>query len=780
MFAFFRRYQRFFFLIVTAVVVVSFSFFGTYSNFASAKEDNSVVFVGIDGSKVRRIEFTDYVQFFSSEGGNNGAFTPPNSGFITNEILQKGIGSLIWKKIANGQELLLESSNKERKYVPYTHPQYQFLGLESVWTYFAPNVSDAYKNYRQLLERQEMSPEFAEKLFDAKVKLYCAQTQFPPTLARQVLFYQMKQLGDRNFAVDSNRLALFGYESLQNWFQKPFVDACVVWIYNIARIAEKEGVQVSDKEVLFEMLKQCQEFLNKEPSLKQQGVESSVQLLHDSLRRMGLDERRATLVMRDVLLYRKFFERLGTAVPVAPQVFESLVENANSFVRLVSYQLPEELRLKNQEQMYKIQLWIDAVRKGAVSSNWEGTLELPKEIKTVQELQKNYPQLVQKQFHVQWAAVDSDDIAESIPLREIWSWQTSNIGWKKLQDTFTELKAINANNATERLAIVDELPQAKREEIDLFSRKNYLLQNPIRIRDAILQAEMKPAVLSVRLEKSVLPFSGITQPESFKKLLSEVVIGELDPRFECYTQDNRYYIRLIVNDRPLHDEVISLGQALSDGTLESLLDETAQTAYSRIRSQNPKSYLQENGEWKPLTAVREEILEKHFSTLISALDRATVVYKVSFPTLCDWEQVKEARMAVRFMPFINSIWNRVEKEPGVIAAYVDDAQGPSGFDDQHKNIQWKLKSKMMQIVRKEGSPLFSYKSLLDLSPGALVSPHFRTSEGVVFASIIEKGVDSSFQDLNEKTMTLYREIGDEVIFQYAQKSIADMNLTPKS
>ena len=41
MFAFFRRYQRFFFVVITAVVVVSFSFFGTYSNFASAKEDKS-------------------------------------------------------------------------------------------------------------------------------------------------------------------------------------------------------------------------------------------------------------------------------------------------------------------------------------------------------------------------------------------------------------------------------------------------------------------------------------------------------------------------------------------------------------------------------------------------------------------------------------------------------------------------------------------------------------------------------------------------------------------
>ncbi len=40
MLAFFRKYQRYFFLVITIVIVISFSFFGTYSTLMNTSGHN--------------------------------------------------------------------------------------------------------------------------------------------------------------------------------------------------------------------------------------------------------------------------------------------------------------------------------------------------------------------------------------------------------------------------------------------------------------------------------------------------------------------------------------------------------------------------------------------------------------------------------------------------------------------------------------------------------------------------------------------------------------------
>lgn len=776
MFTFFRRYQRFFFIIVTVVVVLSFSFFGTYSAMLSPKEDNSVIFVGVDGSKMRRSEFMDYIQFLSSEaqdlyGLGSGHFNPANDGFITNQILANGFGDEIWNQMKTGHEHLTDSLDHERAYAPFAHPQFPFLGLEGVWAYFSPDLSTAYRNYKQKIGA---GPK--EGLFKAKAALYCAQKQFPPVLARQVMLYQMSQMG-LNQNIEAQRLALFGYDSLQEWFGKPFVDACVIWLYNTARIAESKGVVVSDREALFTMLKGCQELLNREPAIKQMGFESAGQLLLESLRRMGLDEARGIRVMKDVLLSRKLFEQVGTATPIATQVFDPLVTTANTFVRVNNYELPDELHLKNSEHLYMIQLWLDAVRKGSKGSGWEAMLALPKETQTAEELAKTYPQLVQRRFRVQYAAVDAHTLADALPLREVWAWQVSDASWKKLQDKYPELKG--TIESKQRLQHIDDLPKERKEEVDAFSRISLIQENPSRIQAALVQVELKPADLSVRTKGSTIPFNGITDYVALKQLLSNAAIGEQDPKLSAYTQDGRNYFKIIVQDRIGSDEVVPLAQALHDKTLDTMLNETLQTAYVRIRSQNPKSYLQENGEWKSLDVVRAEIIDKQFQPLIAALDQAREVYKPLFPELCNWEQVKEARLAVRFMPYVKHIWEQIQTDVGMISQYVEENPQISGFNQivAGTKLSWKLHTRPLQVVRKEGSSLFVFKDLQNLTPGKWISPYYNSSNGLSFASVIEKGVQSSQSDLAEKVMGMFELVGSEAERVYAVQLISKMDFT---
>ena len=67
MLEFFRRYQRAFFIVITVVIVISFSFFGTFQTFSGSEQDDSVAFTALDGSKVRRSEVSDMVTFLTTD-----------------------------------------------------------------------------------------------------------------------------------------------------------------------------------------------------------------------------------------------------------------------------------------------------------------------------------------------------------------------------------------------------------------------------------------------------------------------------------------------------------------------------------------------------------------------------------------------------------------------------------------------------------------------------------------------------------------------------------------
>src|ERR1019366_8989292 len=100
MLEFFRRYQRGFFIVITVVIVISFSFFGTFQTFDSKQQDDRVAFTALDGSKVRRSDIADMVAFLTADshdylfsgGGSGNAL---NDGVLAGDILESGLAQII-------------------------------------------------------------------------------------------------------------------------------------------------------------------------------------------------------------------------------------------------------------------------------------------------------------------------------------------------------------------------------------------------------------------------------------------------------------------------------------------------------------------------------------------------------------------------------------------------------------------------------------------------------------------------------------------------------------
>lgn len=152
MFTFFRKYQRFIYLVVTVVIILSFSFFGTYSAFTSGKGENPVIFKTVAGKNITRFDFNDYVHFFSigpmSSEGHAG--NPLNDGVIEHDIIATPIGEVLVDYFAQTFGKEWEARLKREKlFQPYKHPQVPFLSAEQVWSYFAPELKISLEQFQQ-------------------------------------------------------------------------------------------------------------------------------------------------------------------------------------------------------------------------------------------------------------------------------------------------------------------------------------------------------------------------------------------------------------------------------------------------------------------------------------------------------------------------------------------------------------------------------------------------------------------------------------------------------
>ena len=97
MLSLFRKYQRYIYLVVTVVIIISFSFFGTYSTLGSNQWREQIAFKAVDGKEVTRYEVEEMSHFISTDQSDKiaygGAWGPNflNDGVIVNDFLKTGL-----------------------------------------------------------------------------------------------------------------------------------------------------------------------------------------------------------------------------------------------------------------------------------------------------------------------------------------------------------------------------------------------------------------------------------------------------------------------------------------------------------------------------------------------------------------------------------------------------------------------------------------------------------------------------------------------------------------
>ena len=159
MLEFFRKYQRYFFIVIAVVIVISFSFFGTHSAInAPQKVEDRCISQGVDGSKIMKSELDHMVRFLASDR-NDLALTEKgmmpnffNDGVVRKDLLGTGIGVLLAN--AYFEDLkgdLNERMTHHKAFHPYCHPTAPFISVENLWSQVLPSQKahlDAFLNTR--------------------------------------------------------------------------------------------------------------------------------------------------------------------------------------------------------------------------------------------------------------------------------------------------------------------------------------------------------------------------------------------------------------------------------------------------------------------------------------------------------------------------------------------------------------------------------------------------------------------------------------------------------
>lgn len=728
---FFRRHQRYFFVLITIVIVISFSFFGTYNSLSDSPFREQIAFKAVDGSVVTRHQLDEMATFIGTDASDKvlfgGTWGPNflNDGVIRKNFLEAGLGVIL--ATTYPQDIspdLLARLEKEKRYSLYAHPQAKFIGTEAAWNYFAPGMSSYYNALRS--SNDPVSPQALQ----ARVALFLGEKQFTQNILRQVLRYQEKQYEwvapDRE--LDRTDLSLFGYHTLEDWFGPRFVRLASEFIINASMIAEQKGYDVTKADALADLIRNSEHSYQQNASSPNLGVANSHEYFNEQLRRLGMDQNGAANVWRQVMLFRLLFQDMGSSVFVDPTTFQKINTYASESIEGEIYRLPNDLRLKDFKSLQKFEVYLDAVTKR--SEEEKAKLALPATFLTADQVAQKTPELVQKRYSLDIAQVNKKNLEGNVVVRDSWNWEVSDKGWEQLKKQFPELGVKAGAGRDERFAALDSLDNKTRARVDAFARAAVIDEHPEWLEKALSSAEAKTLTVGLHENGENPLFVGLKNAKSLIQLLDAApLVGQdsasIKPAAKAaadklanYTADQTVYYSIKVLNRAAQPEILTFAEASQDGTLDALLDKQLEAAYLKVRGDNAKAYQKDDKTWKSFGDVKASVAELHYAKLLVAI--RTSYSAAIAPEKAPENMIPDYAATLRLYPHVVEIHAKLKKNPEQASAFIKESSETKtdAFDVQPPLAdQWKLEKASYQTARSNADQSLDHMYAFNLSDG---------------------------------------------------------------
>ncbi len=608
MLGFFRKYQRFFFVFVTVLIVSSFVFFGAFDTLrGESQQDDPVVVTAVDGSELKLSEITLMSRFLASDRddlmGHGVSPNLCNDGVLRNDLLKTGLSDLVVSYYFDAfKEDLKERLEKSKRYRPYVHPEAAFLSVRSIWEKFAPSLV-------QEIDALQKEEEVSLKTFTHLMKIYEGQKACPPEFVRRVLGYYFQQFSwvtpDPAFQYED--FSVFGYHSLSDWFGHSFLDLSSEFILNTARLAEAKGYSVSLEEAKGDLLCNFKASLER---LKAANIPVNM-TFQEHLRMLGFDEEKASHVWRSVLLFRRYFQGVGDAAFVDRLSCRDFAQFAEETSILQVYELPSFLCFKGFEDLIEFQVYLQMM------TGKKDLLSLPSTVLSMDAVERKAPELVQTSYRVKMAKVPLQMVGLKATMKEVLDWALQTDHWTHLRSKFSFLK--EGSTRDERFAILDRLDSFSRAKVDAYIREHLVQENPQWIDDALKAETLKEQMIFG--SKTSISLPNVSNAEKFLSLMEGFIQGNLEAKAELYfyrNQDDVFY-RFENVEKVQDRHLLTFKEAKEQGILKSMRERYLESEYQAIREKYPSRFQDSSKGWKPFQSVQEDVARIVFANLLKAI-----------------------------------------------------------------------------------------------------------------------------------------------------------------
>ncbi|MBN4066747.1 hypothetical protein JYU14_01530 [Simkania negevensis] len=571
-----RRYQKVLFIVVFVVIVISFSFFGTFAAVTQDSLGDQVAFTAVDGTEVKRRDFDPLFAFVSSDvndimltgtvfGGN-----ALNDGVIGKDFLRTGLAQMLIEAYPDVvREEFSTRLAREKQYLPYAHPQVPGLSTRGVWSVYSPQMITYYEALR------EQEDPLSSEGISARTNLFLAQQDMPPDVLRRILYFQMAS--DKRIPEDPRLVqtdfALFGYHSQEEWFGRSFLQLVAQFIHNASIVAEQRGYHVSRDEALADLYYHA-DHVYKASGEHKTGFSSAHHFFYDQLRRLGLDEAKAVRVWRRVMLFRSLFGGMADTVFLDLLPFQEYGRYASEFRTVDLYKLSDDISLNHEEDFKKLEAYLHAVTPPSAGAH----LAMPTSYRSADEVEKLAPELVEKRYKLRYRKANKPALQVRIGLKELLDWELTEENWIKLSGKFPQLQKGSEVGRNVRFKRLETLDIPIRERVDAYARSLIVQEHPAWLEEAFDNAIEQEVWIGIRTRGGRYPFEGVEDRKALMELLDRVSLVESGTKRTLeqetlwkYSGDGKNFYRIEVVERVPDKRVLTFAEAKKDGTLAKLV-----------------------------------------------------------------------------------------------------------------------------------------------------------------------------------------------------------------
>jgi len=563
MISFFAKHARAFMSGIMICVVVTMLFYGMGSKTVpQGRELQDQVFVAGKGEVKREVKkrqidaMKAYLKFdlgygFSKVLERQNIFA--NGFFIRllDSSFGRGLADEYFSKVEGD---FAKQVKKHRRQRLYRHDS-GATPTEDVMKKYAP---DYYESYAKVADKKRV---IDASLLQDMISLMAHQQEFTPrNLQMLTTIYMQDILHLDDPAIERRNFAMFQARDNEDVFGNAFMELFAQAIIEGAAFAKEKGFNVSYEEAQGVVYRRARDVLAAQYyDLEDEHFDKVFKNLEGC---MGLSKKEIVKAAQAIMVFEKMFTCSDNALVYDRFAFPKLFGDK---VVLLDASVVEESRamvVTSVKEALELDLYLSSIGEASEF------LQVPEKCFEMEKIQKETPILFTESYVLKVARRTLEDIGKEYSIKKVWSYQTSDEGWKALCEKFSFAEDLSKD---ERFDLLQTQEAGKKLAVDKFSREKMAASDIALIEKTLEKQPLTKGVLQYNSKVSTKNF-GLDFDEA--KLIEKLNALEEGEEISCYTQDQKQFFRFVLVKKSEGPKLSTFAQAKKAGILTQMIEDS--------------------------------------------------------------------------------------------------------------------------------------------------------------------------------------------------------------